>query len=138
MNEAVSSPKSFALLLAAARKAKFAQPREEVALNRCTVILYSSGSLVVSPWPHKRKQRKSQCSSLTWTWWNIPSMWQANAIDSCLKRHKMLTKEFVRSGPCKRLQLRGLVISLELQVVFIAIFYTTPWANVSMKHEKCT
>ena len=30
------------------------------------------------------------------------------------------------------------VISLELQVVFIAIFYTTPWANLSMKHEKCT
>ena len=30
------------------------------------------------------------------------------------------------------------VISLEQQVVFIAIFYATPWACVSIKHDKCT
>ena len=30
------------------------------------------------------------------------------------------------------------IISLELQVIFIAIFYATPWAYVSIKHERAT
>ena len=103
MNEAASSTRSFPPSLAAVCRAKFVQPGEEVAPNKCTVILYSSGSFVVSPWPH---QRKSWCSSLMWTWWNILSTLQANATGSCLKRHKTPTKEFIKAGPCKRLQLR--------------------------------
>ena len=106
MKEAASTPRSSLPSSAAVRSARFAHPGDEVAPNRCTVIRYSLGSLVVSPWSHQRKRRRSRCSSLTWTWWNIPSISQANATGSCLKRHSTPISEFVRSGPCRRWRLR--------------------------------
>ena len=48
---------------------------------------------VIILWPHQWKWRKLHCSSLTWTWWNMPSISQENVKGSCLKLHWSVTGE---------------------------------------------
>ena len=52
----------------------------------------------MSPSGHQRKQR-SRCSSFTLTWWNIPSMSQIKAMNSCRNLISTPVRLLVRSGP---------------------------------------
>lgn len=83
-----------------------AQPGEEVAQKWCTVILYSSGSLSILLLSHQKKQRKLQCSGLTWTWWKMPSISHMTATGSGGNLHNTSTMLFVSSRPWRRCLLR--------------------------------
>ena len=83
-------------------RAKLAQPGDEVAPNRSTVILYSTGLLHKSPPSHQKKRSKSLNSLVTWTWWNMDSMSRIIPTGSWRNLRRTLARVFVESGPCRR------------------------------------
>ena len=98
--------KSFPVIFSSFLEQKASTAWRGYSSNRCTLILYSWGCELRSPFCHHRNRRASQSFDLTRTWWNMASMSDMMAIGSCPKPVKTLTSGFVRSGPCSNWSLR--------------------------------
>lgn len=94
------------LLLAVVLRAQLQQPGDEVALNGCTVICFSCGSLDVSPFSHHRKRNRSQHSSETFSGLNMAFISYISATGSLWKLQSTPVRLFLKSGPCNRCMFR--------------------------------
>ena len=68
-----------------------------------SILLWVAVYILLS---HQKKQRKLQCSGLTWTWWKMPSISHMTATGSWGNLHNTSTMLFVRSRPWRRCLLR--------------------------------
>ena len=102
MKFATSIPKSDSPAVAIFLSAKYAQPGDDAAPNRCLVMRYVHGSLSTVPFSHHK--------NLRWSWWqvstrnckNICSMLHTKATGSLRNRQITPQSKLMKFGLCSK------------------------------------